>query len=121
MVLPSSRLDTSRLIELLPQAVLPCQFAPAHTQQPEKRLMLAVLKDALDVLRHREAVRDCVPRLRAQAESWVPSDDRAWPFSFLNICQALDLDVGRLRTVVRQWKDALGRADSAVMIRNATG
>ncbi len=68
--------------------------------------MLAVLEDALEVLRRRVAARDrkTARWLHAQTERWVFSDDTAWPFSFLNICEALDLDATALRGLVRQLR-----------------
>jgi len=32
------------------------------------------------------------------ATAYVASTDRTWPFSFENLCEALGLDAGRLRT-----------------------
>jgi len=67
-------------------------------QQGEKRLMLAVLKDAVGCIERYGTGQGpqgwpaCCAALR-----WVLSHDRMWPFSFENICLALDLDPARLR------------------------
>jgi hypothetical protein len=66
--------------------------------QPEKRLMLAVLDDAIAVLaafarsggRRRR-------RLAAEVETWIAADDAIWPFSFANICETLGLDADCVR------------------------
>ena len=36
-------------------------------------------------------------RAYRQATTYMPSTDRAWPFSFANLCEALGLDAGCLR------------------------
>ena len=51
--------------------------------------MAAVLQAALD------DVRDAAARKGALA--YVESDDRLWPFSFENLCEALDMDAGDVR------------------------
>jgi hypothetical protein len=67
-------------------------------QEGEKRLMLAVLIDAAGCIeRYRNGRRaqswvECRAALR-----WVINRDRKWPFSFENICLALDLNADRLR------------------------
>lgn len=63
---------------------------------PEQRLMLAVLEDALGILVAGPR-RTTSGRLFWDTRSWVLDDDLAWPFSFLNVCEALDIDPGRLR------------------------
>ena len=51
--------------------------------------MAAVLRAALDDVREGSA--------RESALAYVQSQDRAWPFSFENICEALDMDAGDVR------------------------
>jgi hypothetical protein len=51
--------------------------------------MVAVLEAAL------EDARDGADRTGAAA--WLTSTDRGWPFSFENICEALDMDPGTVR------------------------
>ncbi len=56
---------------------------------PHRSLMVAVLRAAI------EDARDSAERTSAMA--WVTSTDRLWPFSFENICEALDMDPGEVR------------------------
>ena len=51
--------------------------------------MAAVLQAALDDVREGTA--------RQAALAYVESGDRAWPFSFENLCEALDMDAGAVR------------------------
>jgi hypothetical protein len=70
-------------------------------QQGEKRLMLAVLKDAVGSIERYSSGRGVrsLQTYRA-ALHWVFAQDQAWPFSFENICLALDLDPVRLRSAL---------------------
>src|SRR5262249_15359384 len=38
-------------------------------------------------------------------EEWVVSEDREWPYSFVNICQALGIEPHYLRTGLRRWRE----------------
>jgi hypothetical protein len=79
--------------------VLPSQhFTPQRKQAPEQRLMIAVLRDAVDCIeKHRRAAdRQCHRRFREEAK-WFLSEDTAWPFSFECICDALGLDPSAVR------------------------
>jgi hypothetical protein len=81
------------LAPLLPEQVL---GRPRRT--PEQRLMVALLEDAVrELVRPEVAWMGAAARRRAEVWSWVESDDVAWPFSFLNVCDALDLDAEKLR------------------------
>lgn len=75
--------------------------------QPERLLMLAVLLDAVGIVRRPSNGRR---RLFDEARDWLLSDDMLWPFSFVNICDTLDLDPGRLRTLVASALDEPGLA-----------
>lgn len=93
-----------------PAAVLPAQlggaFAKGAGLQPEKRLMLAVLEDAVTVFL-RESVRDArglSPDLR-DAEAWIASEEIEWPFSFVNICRALGFEPSAIRRGLREWRE----------------
>ena len=74
---------------------MPSQFFPERGDGPqpgERRLMRAVLVDALELLFKCEAAQDARGRrLFAETERWLASDDTRWPFSFLNVCDALGL------------------------------
>jgi len=68
--------------------------------QPEKRLMLAVLQGAVECFQD-YAEQD---RLFKDAEEWIFEDDHEWPFSFINICEAVDIDPKYLRKGLSHWK-----------------
>ncbi len=96
--------------EVVPEAILPEQFfRPSAALPPEKRLMLAVLEAALLDLQRSAGARTPRARRRAdEVDAWFAADDEGWPCSFLNVCQALGLDVSAVRTRAARWrKEAL--------------
>jgi hypothetical protein len=61
--------------------------------------MAAVLEDAMRELSRPEGEWiGARARRLAEIHAWFASDDVAWPFSFVNVCEALDLDVGSFRS-----------------------
>lgn len=93
--------DTGRLFE--PDAILPAQFYATfrqnHHREPERRLMVAILEDAVSCLSMNP--RQCTLQQRKQYEEaryWVTTDEESdWIFSFRNICEALGVDASYLR------------------------
>jgi len=77
--------------------------APERVAEPHKKLMAAVLRAVVDDCRAGSAYRRSAGyaaidiRMVHQALAYVASSDRAWPFSFENLCEALDLDADALR------------------------
>lgn len=77
---------------------------------PEKRLMLAVLEDAVirfqkyaPMRNHREA------RLFYEAQDWLFDTDNEWWFSFENICAHLGLDPDYVRRGLKGATDGRAR------------
>jgi hypothetical protein len=84
--------------------MLPAQYAsPGRLAEPQKRLMVAVLRAVIDDCRggsvYRRAAGKGVVAAGSirKAAAYVASTDRGWPFSFENLCDALGLDAGALR------------------------
>lgn len=91
-----------------PEIVLPAQFFTSlrgrAAHNGERRLLLAVLEDAISCFRkHLVAHDNRGRRLFREAQGWIMSDDREYPFSFENICDCLQLDAAYVRQGVRQW------------------
>lgn len=92
-----------------PDTLTPSQFFDrtrrSSEHDGERRLMIAVLEDAIAVYRKRLASPDRRSReLFVEAEAWIESHDRQWFFSFENICAVLDLDADYIRSGLRRWK-----------------
>ena len=91
-----------------PEAMLPAQFFAALRRKPAYRpeylLAAAVLEDAIECFqKHLEARDTKMRRLYEDAAEWIASDDREWPFSYVNICELLDLHPDYLRDGLRSW------------------
>ena len=88
---------------VLPAQLFP-QFASEGCQQGEKRLMLAVLQDAIDVVIKCSARTDARARqLFAETASWISSEDDVSFFSFLNVCDTLGLSASCLRRALSRF------------------
>ena len=63
-----------------------------------RELASGILKQAeLDLRRFHGASNAVEREFYLDAHRWVTSDDSSWPFSFLNVCQTLNLAPGTVR------------------------
>ncbi len=69
--------------------------------QPEKELMLAVLKDALMTYKKRMRLGNALFR---EAETWFFSTEKDRLFSFETVCAILGLSPGRIRNELLAWR-----------------
>jgi hypothetical protein len=76
-----------------------------------KRLMAAVLNDALAVIEQRGGRER--RKVMRETEDWFASDDVTWPFSFRNVCAVLGVDPFAVRRVVRRHLDGRPHALAA--------
>jgi hypothetical protein len=80
------------------------QGKPSYT--PERRLMAAVLRDAIDCY-----ITDCFTvnrhkkRSYREAEEWFFSGDDHGVFSLYNVCGILNLDPGYIRRMLVRYKE----------------
>ena len=91
-----TQMDASYLFET--DATLPAQYWHAVARKdnlaPEKKLLLAVLEEAIWTYRKNIATRG--PLLH-EVEEWLCAEDGKPPFSFQAICEVLELNSERLR------------------------
>ena len=63
-----------------------------HFETSRKDLAAGILEQAtLDLRRFHDATSAVEREFYIDAYRWVISDDYSWPFSFLNVCQVLNL------------------------------
>ena len=89
-------------------------------EKSRRDLADGILKQAaLDLLRFHGATSAVEREFYLDTYRWVMSDDCSWPFSFLNVCQALDLAPETVREeiladrslgVFGYWSRRCGRA-----------
>lgn len=99
---------------LQPDAILPTQFFQSlrtkGRSDGERRLMIAVLEDAVNCFMKQLHATDPKGRqLFQDAEAWIAAEDRTWFFSFANVCETLELDPEYLREGLFKWRAAARR------------
>jgi hypothetical protein len=81
-------------------------------ERSQRELADGVLKQAAQDLRRFHGAVSAIEReLYLDAYRWVMSDDFSWPFSFLNVCESLNIVPEDIRRDLKdqQSLDALGR------------
>jgi len=74
--------------------------------EPEKRLMLAVLDDAINCYRDNLfSQRGKNKRLFDEAEEWIATPGGDWIFCFDNVCESLGFNPEYLRRGLQRWKE----------------
>jgi len=74
--------------------------------EPEKRLMLAILEDAVSRYQDNLLSQDKRgKRLFAYAEDWFVETGSDWIFSFENVCEALGFNPAYVRQGLLRWKE----------------
>lgn len=109
---------------LEPETILPSQFFDRFridaSLQPEKRLMLAVLEDAVGTFqKYVTSSTRRGQRLFAEAQEWFEASGTDWPFAFEKICEALGLEPAYLRAGMKRWRETQRAAapSSAKVVR----
>lgn len=96
---------------LAPAIVLPWQLIPLRTAVPDhdgpRRLMLAVLRDAVHLLTTVRARGRGDSEEVGAALAWVESSDRTALFAFERICEELAIDPSYVRRGVAAWAEGM--------------
>ena len=80
-------------------------FGASAAVQPERRLFFAILSDAIVRFRQLATTSSLAARGELkEAERWIRSNDRSWPCSFVNVCEALDVAYEPLRRALLSWR-----------------
>ena len=80
-------------------------FYKRSSLEPEQKLMLAVLADAVACFQNYASPRNAKEEvLFRDAEGWFLEENRKWLFSFENICDALEFDPEYVRQGLRCWR-----------------
>jgi hypothetical protein len=95
---PEALLPVDASITTDAASLLPIQHTRRRAAIPERRLMAAVLSQAVaDFRRHASDERPIGRHLHWLASEWIASRDVSWPYSFENICLTFDLDPHEVR------------------------
>lgn len=93
----------------VPDMITPEQFYEGHRDEssirPVKRLMLAVLEDALRSFQNNAtAIAGPRRRLFDEAEEWLCGGAGEGPFSFETVCETLGIEPEFLRKGLLEWR-----------------
>ena len=92
-------------VNLPPLLVIPEQVStPQQIATGTRALMQAILESAIQDFQQRRAPTPQSRRLAQEAEEWLWSNATDWPFSFVNICDALGFNPSYLRTKLMLWQ-----------------
>jgi len=85
--------------------------APSSLEDADRYLMWGMLVDAAEalVLGAEDPWRDDEV-LVTEIRDWIFANDPEWPFSFVNACAAVGIDVSRLRGELGAWLAIAPRA-----------
>ena len=89
---------------VIPEIVTPVQWQLLHRnldRSPEKRLLLAILEDAINCWRQPDGPSGRKARLKAEAEKWFFSADDSL-FGFKSVCEHLELNPAYFRARLRR-------------------
>jgi hypothetical protein len=74
--------------------------------EPEKRLVLAILEDAINCFQDNLFARTGKKKkLFREAEEWIVEDGGDWIFSFANVCELLGFNPEYVRQGLLRWKE----------------
>ena len=113
----------ARILE--PDVFLPSQFYGtgnlSRKLEGEKRLMIAVLKDAVECLdKYRDARSSSGRSHYLNALEWVEDKRTDWLFSFTNICDLLGFDPDYMREVLLKRENKYVKPAPRTLVSYAT-
>jgi hypothetical protein len=110
--------------ELRADALMPAQFYAARrgsaSVEPIMRLMGGVLADAVRSFQRNFDAQTASRREEfREAQHWIFHAKSDGPFSFEDVCEALDIDPRRLRELIIRWEQNKRPGDKPRMIRRS--
>jgi hypothetical protein len=94
-----------------PDILIDTQFQSTNRRrfhlEPERVLMLAVLRDAVTCFQE-NLMATCKRKqlMHAEVEEWILNQDRSYLFSFETVCENLGYDASYMRAGLLRWKRA---------------
>lgn len=93
-----------------PDALMVAQFFEDRGSktrlEPEKKLMLAILEDAIDCFRDNHLARHGKKKQRFdKVQRWIFGVSGGWVFDFENICSVLELSPEYIRKGLVRWRE----------------
>jgi hypothetical protein len=103
-------LEEKRISLFEPDTLLSAQYLENLRRktllEPEKRLMLAVLEDAINCFQVNVMARSGRrKKLFNESEDWIMGWDDDWIFSFVSVCELLGFNPEYVRRGLLRWKE----------------
>jgi hypothetical protein len=102
--------NDAALLLFQPDVLLASEFFGSARRErrtdPTKKLVLAMLEDAVNCLQHYAS--DPSERGRTlfhNARTWIMDRHNYWIFSFENVCELLELNPDYIRDGLRRWEE----------------
>jgi hypothetical protein len=91
-----------------PDTLAPQQFLDTFQRtipsMPETRLVLAVLEDAIHSFKDNLLAQNKKKKqLFQETEEWFYNDDASWLFSFVCVCETLNIEPNYFRQGLKRW------------------
>ena len=103
---PPTRMEETSRVRPEPDVILPRYLLGRTIATPEKRLLLAVLEEAAETYRRYVFTTDRRHHaIFVDVQAWFASEDTAWLYSFVGICDALGLEATYVRSGLRPWAE----------------
>jgi hypothetical protein len=92
-----------------PDTLMPEQYLETFRRklylEPENKLLLAVMEDAISCFQKYLFSKDGKGKaLFLEAQEWILDEDTDWLFSFANVCEMLGFEPSYLRDGLLRWK-----------------
>ena len=115
MIYRESSMDSLAQVDTLAPLELLERVKRTAYQEPERALMVAVLRDAITCLEKYGAFKSSGnKRLFDEALEWIRSEDCEWLFSFNNVCEAVGVNPAYMRKGLIQMSARSSAARSAL-------
>jgi hypothetical protein len=122
----NDRWSKTKTLALEPDILAPYQYLKSQRRTepaaPEKALMFAVLADAIETYQKFAAAKSSREKtFFREVEAWLWNEESDAVFSFLNICEVLQLNAGSLRRRLMQCRVNRQRVSSRTKIQLRSG
>ena len=120
-------LEESLLAQLtISDAIMPAQYyegvhARNRETDPVRRLMLAVLEDAMRCLVRDDRSNPETRKDFAEARMWIQDRRAQGPFAFETICEALGIHPDYLRRGILHWRKQFNDLSPRCLVRRSVG
>lgn len=87
--------------------ILPSQYYGDAPFDGEKKIRVRMLREAVrEYKKNAHSISERGMAAFADVNLWVIANDYEWPYSFVNLCEALSIDVESARGALMRWRES---------------